>query len=191
MGAGSEWAVRCMLLAAWSTNTNTGVDAFTFIARPPHATATSAGTHSTAAQAPPRSTPHRRSRAFSSPPLVETPPSPRQGGAQRKSGRLHGVMQERSGVLGSRRQEPAPDPCCGERDSTSRSKRRRRSALGPLFAEDQGWLDALKGVTDEPGLPLGPSKKVRPKNMNGGCSVWVECRVCESFDRGLPTLLFV
>lgn len=169
MGAGSEWAVRCMLLATWSANTNTGVDAFTFIARPPHhATAISACTHSsTAALAPPRSTPHRRSRAFSSPPLVDTPPRRRQGGAQRTSGRLHGVMQERPGVLGSRRQEPAPGPYCGERAGTSRSNRRRRSALGPLFAEDQGWLDALKSVTDEPGLPLGPSKKVRAvKNMN-------------------------
>lgn len=164
MGAGSEWAVRCMLLAAWSANTNSNisVDAFAFVAsRPPHATATSAGTHSTAALAPSRSTPHRRSRAFSSPPVVDTPPTPRQGGTQRTSSRLHGVMHERSGVLGSRRQEPAPGACCGERFSTSRSNRRGRSALGPLFAEDQGWLDALKGVTDEPGLPLGPSKKVR------------------------------
>lgn len=168
MGSGSEWAARCILMAAWSSNANTGVDAFAFAAGPPHATATSAGTLSTATFAPPRSTPHRRSRAFSSPNLADaTPPTPRQGVAQRKSGRrLHGVMQERSGVLGSsRRQEPEPTPprpaCCGERrSSTSRGNRRRRSALAPLFAEDQGWLDALKGVTDEPGLPLGPTKKV-------------------------------
>lgn len=156
----SEWAVRCMLLAAWSANNNARVGAFTFIARPPHVT--TAGTHRAAALAPPRPPPHRRSRAFSNPTLVDTPPKPRQGGPQRKSGCLHGVMQERSGVLGSRRQEPARGPCSsGECPSTSRSNRRRRNALGPLFAEDQGWLDALKGVTDEPGLPLGPSKKVR------------------------------
>lgn len=161
MGAGSEWAVRCLLVAAWSVNKNTGVDAFTVISRPPHATATSAGPRRTAAYTPSRSTPHRHSRSFSSPPLVDTPPPVHQGGQQRKSGRLHGVMQERSALPSRRRPVPVPGLCCGEGPSTSRSNRRRRSALAPLFAEDQGWLDALKGVTDEPGLPLGPSKKVR------------------------------
>lgn len=38
---------------------------------------------------------------------------------------------------------------------------RRRRALRPLFAEDQGWLEALKGVEIENGLPelsTGPRK---------------------------------
>eukprot|EP00752_Nemacystus_decipiens_P006075 g5483.t1 len=159
MGAGSEWAVRCMLLAAWSANTrHGGVEAFAF-PRPPHPTATSsAGTRSTAL-APPTSTSHRRSRAFSSPSLVDTSPTSRRGSARRKSGRFHGVMHERSGVPCSPRQAPAPGLCCGERARTSRGHRRKRSTLGPLFAEDQGWLDALKSIGDEPGLPLGPSSK--------------------------------
>lgn len=39
--------------------------------------------------------------------------------------------------------------------------RQRATAFLPLFAEDPGWLDALRGAQIEDGLPRpGPSKKV-------------------------------
>lgn len=171
MGAGSEWAVRCMLLAAWSASNNAGSEAFTFISRPPSSTAV----------APSSSTSQRRSRAFSSPPSVARPPSP-QHGPRRKSGRLYassGIRQGRSTeVLSSRQRRVLASSCCDDQRRVaspcnghlagSRSSRRRwPSALGPLFAEDQGWLDALKGMSDEPALPLGPTKKVREAQSPG------------------------
>lgn len=50
---------------------------------------------------------------------------------------------------------------------------RRRRALRPLFAEDQGWLDALKGLEIENGLPeLSPGpRKVSSCRILFSCSV--------------------
>lgn len=42
--------------------------------------------------------------------------------------------------------------------AVSSRRRQRSSNFPPLFAEDQSWLDALKEVTGDSGLPMGPKK---------------------------------
>lgn len=160
MGAGSEWSVRCLLVAAWSANNNAGSEAFAFPARPPHlhhATAP-AGWGAPSAASSPRSTPQRRSRDFVGRSLDATTPV-HQHGPHRNPGF---VMRSSGGRQEQQLLAAADDRCChGPAAVVTRKSRRRRGSVGPLFAEDQGWLDALKGMADEPGLPLGPTKKVR------------------------------
>jgi len=167
MGAGVEWSVRCLLLAAWSANNNAGSEAFTFLARPPHHHhATAAGRGASSVANCPRSLPQRLSREFVGRALAATPPLHQYG-----PDRNPGCIMRANWCCAPQLQPPPDSPCCrGHGASTaSRSSRRRRGSVGPLFAEDQGWLDALKGVADEPGLPLGPSKKVR---LERTCVVW-------------------
>lgn len=40
----------------------------------------------------------------------------------------------------------------------ARGAARRRSSVGRLFAEDQSWIEALRGVEGDSGLPMGPKK---------------------------------
>lgn len=159
MGAGSEWAVRCILFVAWSASHNAYSEAFTFISRPPSSTAGVAAAAGGAA-APSSSTSQHR------PPSVARPPSPQHGPWRISNGLYASTSGRYIEVLGSRQRRVAASSCCDDGPGpvassleNSRGSRRERSAVGPLFAEDQGWLDALKGVADEPALPLGPTKK--------------------------------
>lgn len=167
MGTASDWAVRCVLVAAWSSSTSVGSEAFAFVSSPPgHGTkAATTGASSTRAAT---ATAQRRCRVFSS--LSSAGRAPPVRCSQHTPGRLHGSSDGREGISRvetasfARVLPPAaPRSSSHGHGSRSGSNRRRRDVSGPLFAEDQGWLDALKGVADEPGLPLGPSKKV------GGC----------------------
>lgn len=164
MVTASDWAVRCMLVAAWSSSTSVGSEAFTFVGGPPgHGTAAATTAASTRVAT---ATAQRRCRAFSSPSPASIAPPAR--GSRHELGRLHGSSDDRQGtsraeMARSARMLPpaAPRSTSHAHGTRSGCSRRRRDISGPLFAEDQGWLDALKGVSDEPGLPLGPSKKVR------------------------------
>lgn len=167
MGAGSEWSVRCLLLAAWSANNNAGSEAFT--AWPPHYHhhATAPGRGEPCAASSPRSTLQHHSRDFVGHVLAATPPLHQHGPYSNPGCAM------RASWSCAQQLPAADDQSCrshGCADS-SRNSRRRRSSVGPLFAEDQGWLDALKAVADEPGLPLGPSKKVRLERNKVAASV--------------------
>ncbi|CAM9583301.1 unnamed protein product, partial [Ectocarpus fasciculatus] len=185
MGTGSEWTVRCMLLAAWSASNNAGSEAFTFTSRSPahHATPTPPRQQATSTTPPATATSQRCARAFSSPASAGTPSSAH--GPKRRLGHLHADRQHGM-AAGPARSAGTLRPVVqgGSRsnyhssasEGRSSSGRRRRSASGPMFAEDEGWLEALKGVADEPGLPLGPSKK-----MSGlGGMVAEDSRVAEN-----------
>lgn len=55
------------------------------------------------------------------------------------------------------------DRPCGYRHTpcvNTRQRRQRCRGHPPLFAEDQDWMEALKEMSGESGLPTGPKKKV-------------------------------
>lgn len=180
MGTGSEWALRCMLLVAWSaSSSNRGSEAFVIPATLLHAPGASAivslesgGPFSTRPARAPRGPSHPRNG------------SPREsnryvrrgtsiGSSINSSGELCEQARGGAGAAGARLTAPGGWSELGASRQGSRGCRRRRNSLGPLFAEDQGWLDALKDVSGESGLPMGP-KKVCVRGGEGGYDSGVE-----------------
>lgn len=133
MGAAFEWFVRCMLLVTWSARHNLGfVEAFAIIA-PRHVSCATSSHRCPDASA----TSHLRKGSQQQTALHSTGFSSLDKRFEKKTAVSAVVSQ-----------------CVEGR------RRHRRRMLPPLFAEDQGWLDALKSVSGESGLPMGP-KKVR------------------------------
>lgn len=133
MGVALEWSVRCMLLATWSARHNLGsVEAFAIIA-PRHVSCATSSHQCAGASA----TSHLRK------------------GSQQQTA-LHSTGFSSL----DKRSETNKFASAVALQCVEGRRRHRRRVLPPLFAEDQGWLDALKSVSGDSGLPMGP-KKVR------------------------------
>lgn len=86
--------------------------------------------------------------------------------AQRRISKLHVTsmgstyyddpsLLQNVGLRGDRPRDYRHTPCVN-----TRQRRRRRRSHPPLFSEDQGWMEALKEMSGESSLPMGPKKKV-------------------------------
>lgn len=181
MGKGLEWAVRCMLFTAWSAGNNSASEAFTIVAKPPpHPTTTTAALRGTTfVCASPAATFYPR-RA---PPAHGSSRSGSNGEFSWHSKSSTEITAARSTptrlVLGHRARATGVE-------GSSTSSRRRQSPLRPLFSADQGWLDALKEMSGDSGLPMGPKKVGTLLPVLLLISVLLGCgitRMCQSWDK--------
>lgn len=174
--------LRCAILAVWSASIHSGSQGFTGVARPPRvAKHTAQSGHAPAAFSCPTTTTR----------TAKAPQQPRDGPQRYRGHHLSSTSASNSdsgeGIRRARNEvEVAPVASADARREVRRggwgavsSRRRRRSStFPPLFAEDQSWLDALKEVTGDSGLPMGP-KKVRTGastlSLHGRPSVYSEC----------------
>lgn len=167
MGTRPEWVVlRCAILAVWSASIHNGSQGFTVVARPPRvAKHTAQPGHAPGAFSCPTTTAKALKQPRNGPQRYpghhqHSSTSTSTGATESDNG--EGTRWARSAV------EVTPVTSAHARREVRRggwgavsSRRRRRSStFPPLFAEDQSWLDALKEVTGDSGLPMGP-KKVR------------------------------
>lgn len=177
--------MRCILLVSWSSvgsNSNkcSGfAEAFTSLTTPPHATATrrarhehsvgfTASTTTTSTRVLFRHGDSRRSRK-------EHHSRRSRGSHDRYSSARHTKVRmgcTRCHVSSMSAPQGISDGPLGNDGSRSSgssgrsrwmSNRRRGRGSGPLFAEDQGWLEALQDMSGDSNLPMGP-KKVRRNN---------------------------
>ena len=113
------------------------------------------------------------SGSFSTVELTST--SYRRLGAQRWASQLsyctegrgvRGFREHTTADDGARRSRKAPWPdrtrprIFGHRPDRNMQQRCLRNFLPPLFSSDQDWLEALKEMSGDSGLPMGPKKKV-------------------------------
>ena len=166
MGTRPERAVlRCAILAVWSTSIHSRFQGFTVVARPPRVAKHTAQ-------------PGHAPAAFLCPTTTRTAKAPQQSsdGPPRYPGHHHSstsTSASKSDTSEGARWarivvELAPVASADARREVRRGgwgtvssrRRHRTTTFPPLFAEDQSWLDALKEVTGDSGLPMGP-KKVR------------------------------